>query len=556
MGDAFARELADVNRRRMRVLAPLMLVLHAVHLWLFSTGAAQRATLSADVLRWRDGIAASHALMIPLALVVCAIVWRARSERLLRIIGPLSAAAWLLHAASCTAFDQIVVQNVSVWMGYALGIAVITALSPRVAIPAYAVAFGALVYGLFALQRSSTSRAASLPTITTVTLVSVALSWILHAARKREFDQRLTIDRQRAELEKLNASLEKRVADAVAQLQAQVKARSGELSLALARLAQQRGSDGNLRPGAILGGRFEVDVAIGAGGMGAVYAGRDQSTGARVAIKVIQASSSRQLDALRRFLREAGAQATVSHPAVVRILYVDVSDDGMLFQVQELIEGEPLTRSILRPWSAGDAARLVAVLAEALAAAHAEGVVHRDVKPDNLMLTAETPGLKLLDFGIAKLYDAVSRADDSTGAGMILGTPAYMAPEQVKGEPNPSDRADVYATGILLYRLLAGRLPFDAERGHEMMMRHVMAEAPDPRTVEPSVPAPLAELTLRCLAKEAAARPSAAELARALAELADGAGSKPLAEIARDAVRADQTTPHKRLVTPPSRASS
>ncbi|MGZ3408080.1 MAG: serine/threonine-protein kinase, partial [Polyangia bacterium] len=180
----------------------------------------------------------------------------------------------------------------------------------------------------------------------------------------------------------------------------------------------------------MLGGRFVVEEIIGQGGMGSVWAGVDKSSGARVAIKVIQATSSRQLDALRRFIREAGATATVNHPAVVRMLHVDVSDDGLLFQVQELVVGETLTRRLGLPWPPGEAARLGAVLAEALAAAHAEGVVHRDVKPDNVMLTTTAPGLKLLDFGIAKLYDAVSLGRETTHAGVILGTPAYMAPEQ------------------------------------------------------------------------------------------------------------------------------
>src|SRR5205823_9953731 len=133
-------------------------------------------------------------------------------------------------------------------------------------------------------------------------------------------------------------SLERRVAEQVAQLQSQVVARSGELSLALARIARHRESDTTLARGAVLGGRFVVDEIVGEGGMGAVYAGVDRSSGARVAIKVIQATSSRQLDALRRFIREAGATATVNHPAVVRMLHVDVSDDGMLYQVQELVE--------------------------------------------------------------------------------------------------------------------------------------------------------------------------------------------------------------------------
>src|SRR4051812_5344709 len=125
--------------------------------------------------------------------------------------------------------------------------------------------------------------------------------------------------------------------------------------------------------------------------MGCVYSGLDRSTSAQVAIKVVQASSRGQLAALERFLREARSAAAIDHPAVVRMLHVDVSEDGMLYQVQELVEGETLDRRIRArsSWTHGAAARAVSVLCDALAAAHAHGIVHRDVKPANIMLTRE-----------------------------------------------------------------------------------------------------------------------------------------------------------------------
>ncbi len=316
-----------------------------------------------------------------------------------------------------------------------------------------------------------------------------------------------------------------------AQLQAQVVARSGELSLALARLARQRDSDGTLAHGHTLASRFVVDEPIGRGGMGTVYAGRDRTTGSRVAIKVIQASSSHQLDAMRRFIREAGAAATVSHPAVVRMLHVDVTDDGLLFQVQELVDGNTLLVQLRRrPLPLTLAARVGAVLCDALAAAHALGVVHRDVKPDNIMLTAAPPGLKLLDFGIAKLYDAVARdpsavrrgelppgrdeaGDGGTEARMIVGTPGYMAPEQAQGGGAVSDRADVYAVGVLLHQMLSGQ---GSDAALEM----------------PEVPASLAALIRRCREEQPAARPPAGELGLELGRIADAAHAPPLEALA------------------------
>ncbi|MGZ3443026.1 MAG: protein kinase domain-containing protein, partial [Polyangia bacterium] len=455
----FADEIAAVNRRRLLVMAPLMTLVHLAHVTLFHVSSPARATLSADVVRWRDGLVVAHGWMIVYCVVVGTIAWRTRRPLLLRLLGPLTATAYLVHGAICTGLDQIVVSNVTAYVGYCIGIAVIIALTPLTSIVAYAIGAGALVTAMLTFQRSAGARLSSLPNCATLTLVGVTISWILYAARRRELQGKRVIDRQREELAELNAGLERRVeaqvaeiverahevAELNAQLQAQVVARSRELSLALSKLAKQREGEAQLGRGTVLGGRFVVEEIIGQGGMGAVYAGVDRGSGARVAIKVIQATSSRQLDALRRFIREAGATATVTHPAVVRMLHVDVSDDGLLFQVQELVVGETLTRRLGLPWPPGEAARLGAVLAEALAAAHAEGVVHRDVKPDNVMLTTTAPGLKLLDFGIAKLYDAVTGAEDTTRAGLILGTPAYMAPEQVAGSKDVTDRADVYS---------------------------------------------------------------------------------------------------------------
>jgi serine/threonine-protein kinase len=162
--------------------------------------------------------------------------------------------------------------------------------------------------------------------------------------------------------------------------------------------------------------------------------------------------------------------------------------------------------------------------------------VHRDVKPDNVMLTTTAPGLKLLDFGIAKLYDAVTSSEHTTrGGGLVLGTPAFMAPEQVSGEGEVGDRADVYAVGLILFRLLTARGPFEASSPQEMMMRHVTAPAPDVRTIDAALPEPLALLVARTLAKEPKQRPTAAELAAALDAFADAAGAAPLAKLTKPA---------------------
>jgi hypothetical protein len=344
-------------------------------------------------------------------------------------------------------------------------------------------------------------------------------------------------------LDDLASSLERRVEEQVheivaradevqslnAQLKGQVKARSEELAVALERLAAQP-DHGGVAKGAVLDGRFEVGEPIGAGGMGLVYAARDRTSGKRVAIKVVRARSGGDVETLRRFVREAGAAAAVPHAAVVRMVHVGVSDDGLLYQVQELVEGVVLSSCLGRPWSPADAARLGAVLLEALAAAHASGVVHRDVKTENLMLTSAAPGLKLLDFGIAKLYDAAGGAHGNTmtHTGNLIGTPAFMAPEQARGDSDVGDRADVYAAATVIYLLIAGRLPFERTAAAGWFLMRAIEDAPPLRTFAPETPETLAKLVMACLAREPGDRPSAADAARELGAFADANGARKL----------------------------
>lgn len=545
--DAFASEVADVNRRRLRVIGPIMILVHIGHAWLFWAATTRPDTLTAPMIEALGRLAVIHVAMVPITGFLAVLVFRSSRRFVTRMMGPVVAALYLAHGAMCTAVGLLATQSVSTYVGYCLGMAVILCIATRTAVIAYAIGFVTLIVSLALTAPSSVAFLATMPTCGTITAVGVALASVLYAARRREFRQRLTIERQRDELGALNSSLERRVQAQVgeivahaaevdqlnAQLRAQVRARSSELSIALARLAQQRGHGDAVLRGTLLGGRFIVGDVIGEGAMGVVYRGVDQATGARVAIKIVQATSTRTLDALRRFAHEAGAAAAIAHPAVVRMIDVDISSDGLLFQVQELIEGEPLVRAVSPAWSAGDAARLGAVLCDALAAAHAVGIVHRDVKPENIMLTAAAPGLKLLDFGIAKLYAAVYGPDGDAGdamtrTGMIIGTPAYMAPEQALGASEVGDRADVYAVGVVLFRLLADRHPFEAESPPAMMMTRLVADAPGLATVQPTVPDALAHLVDRCLAREPDQRPSAAELAGQLARWADSVGAPSL----------------------------
>ncbi|MGO8996803.1 MAG: serine/threonine-protein kinase [Polyangiaceae bacterium] len=547
--EAFKAESAEADARRLRVLLPLMLVLHAAHIALFRTSEAMRATLAPGVVRWRQDLVLAHAATLALALPLTFLAYyRPARARVTPLLGPAAALLYIVHGAVIAGVDQLSMANVTVFIGYALGIAVVVCPPPLVTLFVYSVGLASFVVAIETMQSSPNGRLMVLPNGFSSTAVSVALALLLYGARRRDFAQRMTIGRQREELAEMNANLERRVREQVseivararqieqlnAQLQAQVRARSTELSMALAKLARDRDEGGRLRKGVVLGDRFVIDELIGEGGMGAVYSGTDQSTKESVAIKVIQASSAQQLDALHRFLREAGTAATVTHPAVVRMLHVDVSADGMLFQVQELVRGETLYRRLLKdsPWDVDRVARLGAVLCDALAAAHAQGVVHRDVKPGNIMVTRTAPGLKLLDFGISKLLPRRGR-DASSGSGEIIGTPGYMAPEQLSGG-KVTDRADVYAVGVILFRMITGVLPFDDVSMQEILLRNTVEPPPDVRTLVPTLAPAMAGVVARCLAIDPVERPAATQVASELTVLADASGAPSLDVIVRD----------------------
>jgi serine/threonine-protein kinase len=550
---AFQDDFAHANCRRLLVFAPLVLVGHAIHVAVFRATPQMRASLPPDMVRWHDGVALVHAVTFVVTLGLAIGMLRYGRTRAERFLAPAAALTYSLHGAAIAGVDQLSIMGangVAPFIGYCLFGAVFVTLTPRTAVLLYAVAAVVFWASLTSMQPSATVRLALLPNGISITVVSLMLSLVFHSARRREFAQRRTIERQQQALASLNADLERRVesqvseivkrADEVerlnAQLQALVRARSNELSIALALLAQRREGDGSMNPGTVLGQRFEVAEFLGQGGMGVVYAGVDRTTGERVAIKVVQSSSARQLDSLHRFLREVRATATVSHPAIVRALHVDLTEDGVLFQVHELVSGVTLQRYVedRQPWEPGPAARVGAILCEALAAAHESGIVHRDVKPSNIMLTPGDPGLKLLDFGVAKLYeDARSDSSDQTRSGVILGTPAYMSPEQVEGLREVTAAADVYATGVILFQLLTGRLPFDEKTRQSIAFSHLFAEPADVRTIAEQVPESLASLVGRCLQKDPVLRPSARELGQSLRAIADALGTPPLPQATR-----------------------
>jgi serine/threonine-protein kinase len=261
-----------------------------------------------------------------------------------------------------------------------------------------------------------------------------------------------------------------------------------------------------------LAGRFEIDREIGHGATAVVFLGRTAG-GAEVAVKVLRAELMASV-AAARFLREVRLAAQLSHPGLARV--VDAGQAGwLLYCASEYVPGRSLRDRLDEGPLAFDEARAVAgAMLDALGHAHAHGVVHRDVKPENVILSPRGP--VLLDFGIARALGAAAD-DEITGAGIAVGTLDYMSPEQVRGERTPDHRTDLYATGALLFECVAGRPPFHPATDVELLRLHLTTPPPDLRAVRPDTPAALAEAVARALAKKVGDRwPSAAAMREAL----------------------------------------
>jgi serine/threonine-protein kinase len=271
--------------------------------------------------------------------------------------------------------------------------------------------------------------------------------------------------------------------------------------------------------GRTLGGAYVVLENVGSGGMGKVYRAEQVSLGKTVAVKVIHPHLISDESATARFYTEARASSRLNHPNSVSVLDFGRTDDGLLYLVMEFLRGKDLAHVL---WEEGplSPARAVGVLRQILAAlfeAHELGIIHRDIKPENLLLDKLRTGgdfVKVVDFGLAKVRADV--APSVTMPGIVCGTPDYMAPEQGRGDSLDA-RSDLYACGVLLFQILTGRLPFEADSPTQMVLLHMSAPPPDPRNFHPGVPDPLAAVTLKALSKSPADRyQSAVEFAAAL----------------------------------------
>jgi serine/threonine-protein kinase len=265
----------------------------------------------------------------------------------------------------------------------------------------------------------------------------------------------------------------------------------------------------------VLAGRYRVDELVARGGMSEVYRGHDIRLDRRVAVKVLAGRLAADGAAVRRMEREARAVASLQHPNVVGVYDHGEEADGTPFLVMEWIDGRSLKDVVAGgPLPEDEARRITLQLLAALDHAHEHGIVHRDIKPQNVLITPEGTA-KLTDFGIARSLDATAGL---TMAGQIIGTAAYLSPEQARGEP-VTPASDVYSVGAVLFELVTGRPPFAADSAMATALRHVEDPVPDVRTLRRDASPEIAAIVATAMAKRPADRyPSAAAMAAALTE--------------------------------------
>jgi serine/threonine protein kinase len=294
-------------------------------------------------------------------------------------------------------------------------------------------------------------------------------------------------------------------------------------------------SDGNVLEktsdpliGQTLAGKYRIEELINEGGMGAVYRGIHTLMDKTVAVKVLHPALAADDKIVARFSREARAASRISHPHALNVTDFGESDNGIVFLVMEYLRGQTL-KDIIRnegPMSLTRAAEIIRQVSGALDAAHAQGVVHRDLKSDNIMLEDVGDGdwAKVLDFGIAKIQEDVGSTDPAlTAANMIIGTPQYMSPEQCSQASEIDSRSDIYSLGVILYEMLAGHVPFTGESPTAIMMKHLQDSPPSIMEERADLPASVGRIIARAMAKRPEDRyQSAGELAETLALAADG----------------------------------
>jgi len=278
----------------------------------------------------------------------------------------------------------------------------------------------------------------------------------------------------------------------------------------------------------VIDGRWELLSPLATGSSGEVFAARETTTGQEMAVKIMRSDLLADPVAVKRFEREAQATGAIEHPHVVRVL-AHGQHQGRPYLAMELLRGETLEARLARDQlPRADAVAVVAQIAAALDAAHAAGVIHRDLKPDNVFLLAgDRVDVRVLDFGYAKLAEHLLHDGGLTAANALLGTPLYMAPEQVQASREVDARADLWSLGVIGYELVVGRPPFPSTNLADLFVEILARPIPPPSKLDPTLPRPLDAWAARALARAREERfPSAVALADALAAAVRPTGAR------------------------------
>ncbi|HSU41623.1 MAG TPA: protein kinase [Polyangiaceae bacterium] len=276
-----------------------------------------------------------------------------------------------------------------------------------------------------------------------------------------------------------------------------------------------------LEIGQVLHEKYRIDRLVGKGGMGQVFEGFHLLIGRRVAIKILLPEVAASEAGNARFAAEARAAASINNPHILDVLDAGALPDGSRFMVSEFLDGEPLEARVSRGrLTAEETAVITLQLLDGLAAAHRAGITHRDLKPDNIFLSRKTDRhdlVKIIDFGISKFAPSADEAARMTTTGVVLGTPQYFSPEQARGERTVDPRSDLYSVGAIMYRCVAGHVPFAADTIHALLFRIALQNAPPLAAIVRGLDPAFSALTEKAMAKDPAARfQTADEMSHAL----------------------------------------